>query len=286
MNPTRSSGLRPTIFIGVLFFAAAAAAQDTAPASIAGKTAVAVISSGSGAFAPIGGFRISFSATASTYTISPLSTTVSPSAGTYTYVKSSANSARILLNDTAVGLSLTQALVFTSTSTASYSVANALGNQAGTLVFEAATTTGSGSAVGLPLYPVNMSLLGEIGSTALTVGFVISSPDGGAGSTTSRFLIRAVGPGLSVFGVGRTAEAPRLTVNTRPSRTVSDWSATAENRTAVIDANGKSGAFALQVGSRDAAVVVDLPPGEVTISVDAVPGTRPGQAIIEVYRVP
>ena len=148
-------------------------------------------------------------------------------------------------------------------------------------------STSSGSSIGRPLYPVNMSLLSSIGSRPLTIGFVVSNPDGGAGSVTSRFLIRAVGPGLAPFGIGGGAEAPRLTVNTRPSpQTISDWSANADNRSAVIDANEKSGAFPLQIGSRDAAVVLDLPPGALTVSVDTMPGTRAGEVIVEVYRVP
>jgi hypothetical protein len=149
-------------------------------------------------------------------------------------------------------------------------------------------STSSGSSIGRPLYPVNMSLRASIGGSGLTIGFVISSPEGGAGSVTSRFLIRAVGPGLARFGIGiaSVAEAPRLTVHRGGSAQFSDWSANIDNRNAVLDANSKAGAFPIDIGSRDAAVVLDLPPGEITVSVDTVPGTRAGEVIVEVYRVP
>jgi hypothetical protein len=45
------------------------------------------------------------------------------------------------------------------------------------------------------------------------------------------------------------------------------------------------GAFALPAGSRDAALVVSLPPGSYTAQVSGVGGLT-GDAIIEVYELP
>lgn len=146
-------------------------------------------------------------------------------------------------------------------------------------------STSSGSSVGAPMYPINMSLLTNLTTTPITVGFVITNPDGGGGSVTSRFLIRAIGPGLQRFGISG-AENPTLTVNSRTPVIADDWSSTEESRIAVQDAISKSGAFPIDVGSKDAAVVVDLPPGSITVSAKLVDGSKAGQVIIEVYRVP
>ena len=247
-------------------------AQDTAPSSLAGKTAVAVISSGTGAFAPVGGFRISFSANSATYTISPLSQYVAPSAGTYSYVKSSANSGRILLNDTAIGLSLTQALVFTSATTASYSVTNALGTQTGTIVFEEVTVVSSGTGGGF----VNMSVRAVVPNGSQVIpGLVLDGP--------TRVLVRVAGPALAAFGVSGTLPNPKFAVfsGTTQITTNDDWSATAD----MIDATRKAGAFSFQNGSRDSALVLDLAAGNYTVVITGDAGTS-GEVLLEVYRVP
>jgi hypothetical protein len=245
--------------------------QDTAPTSIAGKTAVCVISSGSGAFAPIGGFRISFSATAATYTISPLSSTVAPSGGTYSYVKSTPNSARILLNDTALGLSLTQALVFTSATTASYTVSNSLGTQSGTLVFEEITVISGSSGAGF----VNMSVRAIVPSGSQVIpGLVLDAP--------TRVLVRVAGPALAAFGVSGTLANPKFAVFSGNTQITSndDWSATAD----MVDATRRAGAFPFQNGSRDSALVLDLAAGSYTVVITGDAGTS-GEVLLEVYRV-
>ena len=258
----------------LVFFAAAGRlfAQDTAPTSIAGKTAVAVISSGTGAFAPVGGFRISFSSSAATYTISPLSSYVAPSAGTYTYVKSTANTGRILLNDTALGLSLTQALVFTSATTASYSVSNSLGTQGGTLVFEEVTVVSSGTGGGF----ANMSVRAIVPNGSQVIpGLVLDAP--------TKVLVRVAGPALAAFGVPGTLPNPKFAVFSGNTQITSndDWTATSE----MADATRRSGAFSFQNGSKDAALVLDLAAGNYTVVITGDPGTT-GEVLLEVYRVP
>jgi hypothetical protein len=139
---------------------------------------------------------------------------------------------------------------------------------------------------------VNISTRGnvEAGDGILIGGFVIS------GATPKRVLIRGVGPSLGAFGVANTLADPRLTVYTSASVVIAqndDWSvptpinvqqtaATAAELAAVAQSVG---AFALTTGSRDAAVLVTLPPGAYTAQV-AGAGTTTGVALVEVYEAP
>jgi hypothetical protein len=54
---------------------------------------------------------------------------------------------------------------------------------------------------------------------------------------------------------------------------------------AIAAAAARSGTFALTAGSRDAALLVTLPPGTYTAQVSGVGGST-GVALIEVYEVP
>lgn len=269
--------MKTLLLVSAIFSAActAAQAQDTAPVSLAGKTGVAVISSGSGNFAVIGGYRISFSASNSTYTVSPLSSTVNPGAGTYTYAKTGANTGRITVTDTAVGAAVAQTLVFTSQTTATYSITSSFGSQTGTFVLENVTAAASGGA-GLS----NMSVRAMVPSGGQIIpGLVLDAP--------TKVLVRVAGPALANFGVGGTLPNPKLTVmsgNTAVA-TNDDWSSTSVNQASVADAGAKTGAFGFAVGSRDAAVVVDLNAGNYTCIITGDTGTS-GEVILEVYRVP
>jgi hypothetical protein len=53
----------------------------------------------------------------------------------------------------------------------------------------------------------------------------------------------------------------------------------------VMDATSKSGAFPLPAGSKDAAILITLPPGTYTAQATGVNGTS-GIALIEVYEIP
>jgi hypothetical protein len=129
-----------------------------------------------------------------------------------------------------------------------------------------------------PAKLINVSTLGfaGTGANALTPGFVI----GGTGS--KRVLIRAVGPGLAAFGVPGTVADPQLTViplglNVTVARS-DDWGGTAELKAAFASA----GAFGLDDNSKDAAVVVRLPPGGYSVVVAGASGAT-GTALVEVY---
>jgi hypothetical protein len=146
---------------------------------------------------------------------------------------------------------------------------------------------------------INISTRGVVGpgDDVLIGGFVIS------GDRPKRLLIRAVGPGLNQFGVVGTLSDPVLTVydtkrvvvarnqnwGTGDPVTNSQYVATPEE----IDvASSASGAFPLQRGSLDAALIVTLPPGAYSAVVTAGPLTQGltnndtrGAALVEIYEI-
>lgn len=129
-----------------------------------------------------------------------------------------------------------------------------------------------------PTRLINVSTRGTVTADGLTPGFVIT------GTSPKQLLIRAVGPGLTAFGVGGVLADPTLTIIPL-SRDFSissnnDWSDS--GRAAIEAAAVSAGAFPLTAGSKDAAVLVRLPPGGYTAVVTGVGGTT-GVALVEVY---
>jgi uncharacterized protein (DUF1800 family) len=125
----------------------------------------------------------------------------------------------------------------------------------------------------------NVSTLARVGTgvDVLTAGFVIS------GTAPKQVLIRAVGPRLATtpFNVAGTLADPVLTVFNSANAEVArndNWLAADAATFAQV------AAFALNTGSRDAAVVATLPPGAYSAQVSGAGGTT-GMAIVEVYEV-
>ncbi len=125
---------------------------------------------------------------------------------------------------------------------------------------------------------LNVSVRKHLG-TGLTAGFVLG------GSAPTKVLIRAVGPGLAAFGVEGTVADPQLTLFNASSTRIDandNWGGTA----ALTAAFASVGAFALPgATSRDAALLVTLPPGLYSVEVTGVANTT-GTALVEVYEVP
>lgn len=127
---------------------------------------------------------------------------------------------------------------------------------------------------------LSLSTLGYVGAGTdiLIPGFTV------AGNGPKRLLIRAVGPALVQFGVTDVLMDPQLVVFKGSSEFIRNdsWSSDPAN-TAAVRAAGKSvGAFVLEEGGRDAALVTALDPGSYSIQVSGVGGTT-GKAIVEVY---
>jgi hypothetical protein len=121
------------------------------------------------------------------------------------------------------------------------------------------------------------------GFQTLTGGFVVQGPG------NKQVLIRAPGPaiGAAPFNVPGALTDSVLRVNAIGVGLAGendDWSLPASNGTSVASAGQQVGAFALANGSKDAALVLDLPSGSYTAEVTGAAGAE-GIALIEAYEV-
>ncbi len=127
----------------------------------------------------------------------------------------------------------------------------------------------------------NISTRAQVGTSGniLITGFVVT------GSQAARVLIRAVGPGLAQFGVSGTLAKPVLTVFDSAGKSVATntgWQ-NAANPAEITSVGAAVGAFALQGGSADSALLLNLQPGSYTAQVTGT-GNTTGIALVEVYQ--
>lgn len=127
---------------------------------------------------------------------------------------------------------------------------------------------------------INMSARTLVGGSngVLIVGFVVN------GNVPKQILVRAIGPGLTDFGVAGVLVDPQLELYRRDTRLQQNdnWGGSAT----LADAFARAGAFDLkQADSRDAALLVTLEPGDYTAVVSGVGGGT-GVALVEVYILP
>ena len=157
--------------------------------------------------------------------------------------------------------------------------ATAASGAPGTVLVEAYDT--EAALAGRPRL-VNLSARGEFGRAtgALIAGFVIS------GELPKRVLLRAAGPALAALGVSGVLADPRLQLFRGATllRENDDWSVSA-NAAEVANAAGAVRAFAFAAGSKDAALLLSLPPGAYSAQVRGT-GDTTGIALIEVYEIP
>lgn len=114
------------------------------------------------------------------------------------------------------------------------------------------------------------------GAEALIGGFWIS------GSESKSVLVRGIGPALAAFGVSDASPDLRLRVVGAAGEVAQndDWSVqTGAAELATVAA--RLGAFPLSGGSRDAAVLLSLPPGGYSAVIES-PGSA-GSGLVEVY---
>ncbi len=130
---------------------------------------------------------------------------------------------------------------------------------------------------------VNLStrVLVGAGASLAIPGIVVRGP------VAQRLLIRAVGPSLSSFGVRSGLGDPILSIVNSAGEPIGgndDWSG-ASNAGEVASVAARVGAFPLPAGSKDAAILVSLAPGNYTALVSGA-GESSGIALVEVYEVP
>lgn len=119
------------------------------------------------------------------------------------------------------------------------------------------------------------------GAGNLIVGFTVSGPN------VKRILIRALGPALTQFGVTGAMTDPLVTLYnaTAPIAANSDWGDIPGVAAELTAAFAATGAFPLPASSKDAALLVALPPGSYSAVVFGNNSTS-GIALVEVYEVP
>ena len=110
------------------------------------------------------------------------------------------------------------------------------------------------------------------------LGFVVG------GETSRTLVLRAIGPSLAAFGITGALADPVLELYSRSTRLRENdnWSSEAAANAAAFS---QVGAFGLNSASKDAAMVVTLPPGAYTAMVKGV-NAATGVALIELYEVP
>lgn len=134
--------------------------------------------------------------------------------------------------------------------------------------------------------PVFLSTLGNLstrGGAGGTRGILIGGVVVG-GSAPKRVLLRAAGPGLSGFAINGVMPQPSITGYDSAGHVIGANSGWADDP-ALAAAAASVGAFAFSPGSKDAAMVLTLPPGSSTFFVQPVPGTAPGVALFEAYDI-
>jgi hypothetical protein len=128
---------------------------------------------------------------------------------------------------------------------------------------------------------INLSARAQVstGDGVLIAGFVV------AGQALHRVLVRGIGPGLTPFGVAGALVDPQLSVYTGNTliATNDNWG-NATSAPAITAAAASVGAFALTDSSRDAVLLLTLPPGAYTAQVSGA-GNTTGVALVEVYEV-
>lgn len=121
------------------------------------------------------------------------------------------------------------------------------------------------------------SFVGQ-GASAQIAGFVIG------GTEPKPVFIRANGPALTQFGLTGVLSDPKLTLNSSTSVIAEndDWNSVPADRDQILSIINQRNLFSFAPGSKDAALVVTLAPGNYTAIVSGSNGTT-GVALIEVY---
>lgn len=130
---------------------------------------------------------------------------------------------------------------------------------------------------------VNVSVLKSVPTGSyITIGFTLS------GATAKTVLIRAMGPTLAAapFGLSGTMADPKLDLfpagATAPSASNDNWG----GDTTLLAVNNTVTFAPTATTSKDAVLLVTLPPGGYTVQVSPATGTTGGSVIAEIYEIP
>jgi hypothetical protein len=172
--------------------------------------------------------------------------------------------------------------VVTATTGQGIAVSETINTSTNAVTGSITTNGGTLSLAGLPATTaatnrlINVSFLGNVtAGNPMTSGFVV----GGSGSKS--VVLRGVGPGLASFSPAPFLAQPQLQVYSGATvlATNAGWGGSAALSAAFV----RTGAFALTVGSADAAALLNLTPGNYSAVVTNA-GTGAGTgALIEIY---
>ena len=115
------------------------------------------------------------------------------------------------------------------------------------------------------------------GSGTMIAGFVVT------GTGSKRVLVRAIGPSLNDYGVTGTVDDPIITLyrNQTVIAQNDNWDISG-NPTSITSASELIGVLPLPQGSKDSALLLDLPVGAYTAHITGASGTT-GAALVETY---
>ena len=116
------------------------------------------------------------------------------------------------------------------------------------------------------------------GDGVLIAGFVIG------GNASKTVLVRGIGPSLSQFGIAGVMPDPQIAVFSGATQIASNsgWETGTSTRGQIAATSAQVGAFPLPSGSKDAALLITLPPDNYTVEVTSLSNTI-GVALVEVY---
>lgn len=247
-----------------LALTATAFAQGFAPDSVGNKVVSVNIKTGTPPFAVSGTATQVFTMAGTWYLLTATGDVAPNQNGTYVYTKTGANTATLRSSQVGFGDELTT-ITFTSSigGTFTSGFVGGLVQQTGDFTIAPFSTTA-------PLVNISTRIALQAGQS-INPGFVVG------GTVPRRVLIRAVGPGLGALGVPGTLPTPTLAVYSGQTQIAANagWNSSLASTFAAV------GAFGLTPGSKDAALLLTLNPGNYT----ALVGGGVGEVILEIYFV-
>jgi len=258
------------LFSGLFAAVAHAQTTDFAPASFTSVIFNGTITAATGGANGAGPISSLFASNGLDYTLNPNGTLTDPVP--FTYAKIGANTGRVTEPANGSVPSVSVALTFSS-ATAGAFVAT-YGN--------ASTQTGTFTLVPVasaaPLINASTRTTLVANGSAIT-GFVVG------GSAPRRVMVRAIGPGLAQFNVPSPLNNPKIQLWSGATMiaTNDDFGSGPNFDPTLPQQFTQVGAFALAVGSRDAALTATLEPGAYTALISGGTATDSGEVLLEIY---
>ncbi len=258
------------LLLGLVAVTVRAQTTDFAPANLSSVIFNGTITAATGGANGAGTVSSLFTSNGLDYTLNPDGTLSDPAP--FVYTKTGANTARV--TEAAVGSLQSVSVAMTFTSATGGTFVATYGNNS----TQSGTFTLGSIAFTSPLVNVSTRTTLAANGSAIT-GFVVG------GSGPRRVLIRAVGPGLTQFGVTGALTNPQIML-WRGATMIGqndDFSAGGTVDTTLPAQFTRVGAFALTNGSRDAAMIATLEPGAYTAQIRGGTATETGEVLLEVY---